>query len=166
METKLLQELFRVFAGDEKYRRFIRALNTASLDSDKLSYWQDSLWTNFVSTMPHCPREYSMIQKLFAICEIHDCDLLADTVLAPYSQLRYTRTQSPETGLQTGMLDNEKHPYLGWPVSPADWPPDENKLVDLLYCSKCRELRDEREHQKATEQSDARKSPVSREFVS
>ncbi|MBX3418747.1 MAG: hypothetical protein KF851_14165 [Pirellulaceae bacterium] len=150
MKSKLLRESFRSYAGDEKYRRFIRALNTASQNAVQLRYWQDVLWTGFASTVPDCPCDYSTIQQLFAVCELHDCDLLTDTVLAPYSQLRHSRTQSPDTGLQAGTIDNDKYPYPGWPVSPDDWPPHENKFVDVLYCPKCRELRAQRERENET----------------
>jgi hypothetical protein len=145
MELQLLREAFRAYAGDDKYRRFIRALNTANIDADRLRYWQDEIWNQFAETTSNCPRDYVTIQKIFAVCEVHDRELLADTVLAPYSQLRNYRTQSPDTGLQTGTIDNENYPYPGWPVSPDDWPPNENKMVDVLYCPKCRELRAERE---------------------
>lgn len=150
MKPNLLREAFRSYAGDDKYRRFIRALNTASMQADRLRYWQDKLWTDFAATASDCPRDYSTIQQLFAVCEMHGCDLRVDTILAPYSQLQNSRTQSPDTGLQAGTIEKEKYPYPGWPVSPDDWPPNENKMVDVLYCPKCRELRAERERENGT----------------
>jgi hypothetical protein len=147
MNTVCLREAFRSYAGDDRYRRFVRSLNTAHINAGRLRYWQHELWSAFAETMSACPRDYTTIMQVFTLCEVHDCDLIADTVLSPYSQIRTYRTQSPDTGLHSGTIDNEKYPYPGWPVSPDDWPPNENKLVDVLYCPRCRELRAERERE-------------------
>ena len=140
-----LRESFRAFAGDENFRRFVHAINTAPFRLKRLRYWQEELWNEFRATTPDCTESYAEIQQLFAICEVHGYELERDTVLAPYSQLRYHRTESPDSGLHSGMMDTKQYPYPGWGVSPSDWPPAENRMVDVLYCPRCRELRSERE---------------------
>lgn len=162
MDPRRLREAFRSYAGNDRYRRFIRALNTADVEAGRLRYWQDKLWNAFAETQFDCPRDYVTIGQIFAECEVHDCDLLADTVLAPYSQLRNYRTQSPDTGLLSGTIDNVNYPNPGWPVSPDEWPPSQNKMVDVLYCPRCRELRAGRERENGTEPCGEREPPRTR----
>jgi len=144
MNSTELRDAFRTFAGEDAYKKFVRTFNLAPDDFDRLRFWQDTLWSKFSSTHPNFPTESQSIRDAFRVCELHDETLLLDSVLAPYSQLRPRITESPDTGLHHG-ISCVDCPYPGWGMSPEDWPPEENKMVDVLYCPTCRDNRKHRE---------------------
>src|SRR5262245_21287399 len=132
MNGTSVRTAFRRFVGEDQYRRFVRALNTARPGARALRFWQERLWDDFAASTPSIPGTFEQVRGCFGICEIHDRELLNDTVLAPYSQIRYCATQSPDLGLPKGLAGAEDFPYSGWGVSPNDWQPGATRLVEVL----------------------------------
>lgn len=78
MDTIAVREAFRSFVGDEKFRKFVRAVNTSR--RDRLLYWQEQLWQQFSAEQPMMELPAASIREVFQFCEIHGCELERDTI--------------------------------------------------------------------------------------
>jgi hypothetical protein len=84
---------FRDFAGQERYRRFVRTLNRECRRKQRLFFWQEELWRQFVASTPGAPTDEATIMNTFRICDVHGCDLeaLPCTDLSPRpDEIRHT----------------------------------------------------------------------------
>ena len=125
---------FRKYAGEEVFSKFVHTLNRLPIHYEKMRHRQQKLWDSFASEIPSIPTDFAMIRECLTICEIHGLRLQLDSVDAPYSQIQYTRTQSPGGNCP-------EFPYPGWSVSVEDWGDANTRKMDILYCPQCRELR-------------------------
>ncbi len=133
---------FMAFAGEGRFRAFVRALNTAPASLLRLRYWQAELWARFTRADPRWPADFASVREVFRACEVHAAELLRDTVLAPAGQIQWRETQSPDLGFPDSPREFAELPYPGWGVDPTAYPPSyPTKLVGLWYCPVCRELR-------------------------
>ncbi len=77
MDRSAIREAFREFAGEPRFRRFMHALNTRC--SDRLLFWQEKLWREFVVQNPAADLQFDALRKAFHFCEIHGCELASET---------------------------------------------------------------------------------------
>jgi hypothetical protein len=78
MDAQKLRILFRDFAGEDRYRKFVRAIDGACQSKHRLLFWQQDLWQEFVLAIPLAPlapRSDSEILAAFRVCYCHGCDL-------------------------------------------------------------------------------------------
>lgn len=86
MEAVEVRRAFAAFAGEDLFRAFVRALNTAPMALTRLRFWQEELWVAFVQADPHWPADFAAVREAFRICEVHGCELACDAVHAPAGQ--------------------------------------------------------------------------------
>ena len=73
MHGSAIREAFRAFAGEARFRKFVHAINTRC--PDRLLFWQDKLWQEFVVQNPHAHLQFDALREAFHFCEIHGCEL-------------------------------------------------------------------------------------------
>jgi hypothetical protein len=147
MDDFALRHQFSRFAGHEKFRDFVRALNWAPIELKRLRFWQQQLWDSFVQANPQWPSDFSHAREAFRICEVHRQSLIRDKVWgagAPSNE-----TQSPDMRRPNTPCEFIMFPYPGWGLDPAKWPDGYLKLIEIWYCPECRSRRAEweAEHQ-------------------
>lgn len=75
MNALEIRSEFRRFAGEERYRKFVRAINRASRGKGRLLYWQEDLWAEFLSSCGMNRLSSAEIIEFFSVCDIHDCQI-------------------------------------------------------------------------------------------
>jgi hypothetical protein len=141
MDSAELRRAFAAFAGDDRFRAFVRALNAAPVSLTRLRYWQGELWAAFVAADPRWPADFAAAREAFRVCEVHGCELARDAVHAPAGQIQWRHTQSPDCGFPDFPPAFAAFPYSGWGVDPSAWAGAGTRLVEVWYCPECRRLR-------------------------
>ena len=136
-----LRTAFSKFVGKERFNEFVKTLNTAHIDLKRLRFWQEQLWKRFVQSHPDWPVNFGIVREAFRFCEVHGCDLLRGTVLAPSGQIQQMETQSGDSGRRGCLIGNQDFPYCGWSVNPDDWVGCGTRTMEIWFCPTCRELR-------------------------
>lgn len=90
MDSAALRALFRRYAGPERYRRFMRAINGACRGKGRLFFWQEQLWRAFAETAPGTPMNDTDVMRVFAVCDVHECPLLQLAEETPLPEVRDT----------------------------------------------------------------------------
>src|SRR6187401_2409631 len=114
MDAAELRRAFAAFAGEDRFRSFIRALNVAPVSLTRLRFWQEDLWAAFVEVDLRWPAEFPGIREAFRVCEVHGCQLARDSVFAPAGQIQRSHTQSPDSGSPEFPPAFAAFPYPGW----------------------------------------------------
>lgn len=83
MEAAELRSRFRQFAGEDQYRKFVRALNRAGHTKERLLHWQEELWNAFVADSGASARDAHEIFDIFRVCFVHDRELRPPTTNEP-----------------------------------------------------------------------------------
>jgi hypothetical protein len=71
MDVANVRGLFRDFAGEDRYREFVRTLNRVSLRKGRLFFWQEQLWREFVANAPGVPTSEQEVMDMFRVCDVH-----------------------------------------------------------------------------------------------
>ncbi|MFO0965896.1 MAG: hypothetical protein U0793_09980 [Gemmataceae bacterium] len=90
METHELRALFRVFAGADRYRKFVRAVSHTCRDKNRLLFWQEQLWNDFAASLANPSFAGEDIIRAFSVCDVHDCELQAHPIDEAFSEVRDT----------------------------------------------------------------------------
>ncbi len=90
MDTRELQASFRRFAGHERYRKFVRAINRACRSKGRLFFWQEQLWDEFAATIPDGLKTGNEVMAAFRVCDVHDCPLQSPPDDKPLVEIRDT----------------------------------------------------------------------------
>jgi hypothetical protein len=141
MDATAMRRAFAAFAGEDRFRSFVRALNKAPVSLNRLRFWQAKLWAAFVGIDPRWPADFAAVRDAFRVCEVHGAELLRDAVHAPAGQIQWLHTQSPDSGWPNPPAEFATFPYPGWGVDPAAWTGAGTRLMDVWYCPECRRLR-------------------------
>jgi hypothetical protein len=75
MDINEVRVAFREFAGEVRFRKFVRAVSQRCHRKERLFFWQEQLWGNFVCTVPRAARCPDEILRAFRICDVHGCEL-------------------------------------------------------------------------------------------
>src|SRR5215475_3770994 len=75
MDAHDVKTAFRKFAGEERFRKFVRAVSQRCPGKGRLFFWHEQLWREFVASAPGAPTSQDEILKAFRICDVHGCDL-------------------------------------------------------------------------------------------
>jgi hypothetical protein len=79
MTASEFRELFRAFAGTDRYRRFIQALNPRCRWRGRFLYWQEQLLSRFAAEVPVGDVSFERVEPLLRVCELHWTELAPDT---------------------------------------------------------------------------------------
>jgi hypothetical protein len=140
MDAAELRRAFVTFAGEDRFRAFVRVLNDDPVSLTRLRFWQEKLWAAFVRADPRWPADFVAVREAFRVCEIHGCELARDAVHAPAGQIQRTHTQSPDSGFPD-FPSFAAFPYSGWGIDPLAWAGAGTRLMEVWYCPECRNLR-------------------------
>lgn len=120
--------------GTEKYRLFVAETHYAN----RLRYWQERLWEPFASENG-LNLDFSAIQRCFAVCHVHECELKTDTVPILYG--------TPITPTQAELdVPNALFPRAGLIVG-GGCCVGEQTTAEVQYCPQCRVAHDRWESQ-------------------
>lgn len=124
---------FKKFVGNDKYTHFILTLYEAFPLREKLFFWQEELLNKFSQEYNIEEIEYKNVYEIFNHCPIHDFELKKDTV-----KIVDGNDITPKTSY-------EKEKKL-FPMANINAPRDLERFsypkdVDVVYCEKCRELK-------------------------
>ena len=75
-----LRAQFLTFCGPSRFRKFARSLSRKSdnpLRFDRLRFWQERLWEQFVVACPAAPTDVQEIGVCLEWCDLHDTPLVA-----------------------------------------------------------------------------------------
>jgi hypothetical protein len=75
MDIGEIRTAFRKFVGEERFRKFVRAVSQRYPEKGRLFFWQEQLWDKFVSTVAGVGAGQDEIPRAFCICDVHDCEL-------------------------------------------------------------------------------------------
>src|SRR5262245_41126742 len=97
MDASEFRATFASFAGPDRYRQFVRALNGEGRWRGRFMYWQEELLARFAASIPSANVVFERVEPLLRICELHEVELVADSK-APSRRCRgavtdYTRAQ-------------------------------------------------------------------------
>jgi len=79
MTPSELRTQFLDFCGPPKFRKFARSLVKLSdepMAFDRLRYWQELLWSQFVSRVPESPTDATEIGSCLHWCDLHNTQLV------------------------------------------------------------------------------------------
>jgi hypothetical protein len=129
MEASEFRNVFISFAGPDRYRQFVRALNRGGRWRGRLLYWQETLLAEFVATYPSVEVAFELVEPLLRVCELHGAELAHDPEGLSHrcrgAVSDYTRAQA------------EQFPNTDCgPVVMGRW--FENFRQGLWYCPACR----------------------------
>ena len=72
MDTRELRASFLRFAGQDRYRKFVRTINGACRSKNRLLFWQEELWQEFAATIADPPNVDKEVMDAFNVCDVHD----------------------------------------------------------------------------------------------
>jgi len=75
LDADKIKTAFREFAGDERYRKFVRAISQRCPEKGRLFFWQEQLWNEFSSAHPEDTTSQGEILRILRVCYIHNSDL-------------------------------------------------------------------------------------------
>src|SRR5688572_29791891 len=75
MNVGEVRTAFREFAGEERFREFVRAVSQRCPEKGRLFFWQEQMWGEFVSTVAGVGTCQDEILRIFRICDVHGCEL-------------------------------------------------------------------------------------------
>ncbi|MBX9653490.1 hypothetical protein K2Y11_07695 [bacterium] len=128
-----LRLLFRRFAGTERYVRFVRAINRLN-DKNRLRFWQQDLWNDFVVANSISPRTTDEIVSLLSVCYVHEIPLLHTTTISTTPAIRSTpEYESAEFNLFPYAI-NDGLLCLECRDSRKRWIEDNDELCRILRC--------------------------------
>jgi hypothetical protein len=78
MEASEFRKSFSSFAGPDRYRQFVRALNAGGRWRSRFQYWQERLLAEFVASFPSAEVAFERVESLLRVCELHVADLAHD----------------------------------------------------------------------------------------
>jgi hypothetical protein len=78
MEASEFRNLFCSFAGPDRYRQFVRALNVGGRWRGRFQYWQERLIAGFLASFPSAEVGFERVEALLRVCELHGADLAHD----------------------------------------------------------------------------------------
>lgn len=87
MDAIPVRAAFRSFVGEEKFRKFVRTVNT--WQRDRLPYWLEQLWRRFSAEHPTMELSVAPLREVFRFCEVHDCELEQGTIPVRYGLFRF-----------------------------------------------------------------------------
>lgn len=80
MTPNELRVQFLDFCGPERFRKFARSLFKLSDDAlrfDRLRYWQELLWAQFLARCPDAPKDVNEIGSYLHWCDLHNAPFIA-----------------------------------------------------------------------------------------
>lgn len=122
------------FLGEERYRKFLRLLNTTCMHRGRLLFWQEDAWKEFVAAHPQWEMNYESLREQLRVCWVHGCELFGTRkrVYGPGVHLNYTREY---TEVWSRMFPNS-HEDLPERVTAGGYPlPIE--LAEVWECPEC-----------------------------
>jgi hypothetical protein len=133
MDTVALRQAFMSFAGEERYRQFIRQLNMTCNSLGRIRYWQEELWGNFVRLHPEYNLDLNALSAAFRLCDVHSQELSLERFDVLDSQMHwdtnYIRARADMFPYATPLGSNLCIPGESLPT----------KRVEVWCCPSCRE---------------------------
>lgn len=125
---------FRSFCGEDRYRKFLKTINTDAIHKHRLYHWQEELWNEFCNTHHH--HEYLYIPSddllnAFRICHIHEQRLLDDHVPADYGYRRFP--------LDYSIALEESFPFANMMYCDGPSKRERHANHNVKYCPTCRD---------------------------
>jgi hypothetical protein len=78
VEASEFRAAFASFAGPDRYRQFLRALNREGRWRGRLLYWQEELLARFAEAVPSAEVTFERVESLLRVCELHGAELAPD----------------------------------------------------------------------------------------
>jgi hypothetical protein len=129
-----IADAFRGFVPDDRFRKFVRTLNTTGRSKRRLLAWQDALWKQFAATRTDAPRSFDEIADALRVCPVHLVRMSPEEVPIAYGLWHF----SPE---QVRALQ-DTFPFANYMVFGPDW--HEPQATDVVpVCPACRQALDE-----------------------
>jgi hypothetical protein len=75
MPPAKLRASFLQFAGQARYRKFVRSLALVERNQARLFFWQELLWREFATKEPAAPKDERTVMELLRVCDVHDTTL-------------------------------------------------------------------------------------------
>ena len=130
-DFKKIRRDFYNFVGDTNiYNKFVRHLNCSN--QGRLLFKQEMRWNSFQDKI--LGREYGFdeIQEIFRVCEVHNIDLVKDTVKLKQGHLDYSREYEQASANLFPYACSS--PYFVWDTKGQ-------KAIDVWFCQKCRDAK-------------------------
>jgi hypothetical protein len=133
---------FQASIPDERFRKFLRVLQTTALRKGRLLAWQDFLWAKFRETCPEAPASFVEIAEALRMCPVHLSRMSMAEVPIQYGLWHFSQ--------QELKAKDDLFPFANYVVHGPDWG-GAAKTALVPVCSECREARDlwDRTHTKA-----------------
>jgi hypothetical protein len=78
MEASDYRKALASFAGPERYRKFVRALNKGGRWRGRFQHWQERLLARFLASFPYAEVTFEQVEPMVRVCELHGADLAQD----------------------------------------------------------------------------------------
>ncbi len=128
MDAVPVRAAFRCYVGEEKFRKFVRTVNT--WQRDRLPYWLEQLWRRFSSEHPMMELSVASLREIFRFCEVHDCELEQDTI-----PIRYGLFCFPPEYIEAR---DRLFPYARTVACIDDGFRSDRTAMEVSYCPLCR----------------------------
>jgi hypothetical protein len=133
LKTEDIRIGFKEMVGNEKYIHFVLTLYEAFPLRNRLFFWQEQLLEDFTNKFDLETIEFGQVHEIFNHCPVHNYELKDDNVLIVdgneiNSKVSYEREKEffPMANIHAPRdLERFKYP----------------KDVNVVYCKKCRELK-------------------------
>jgi hypothetical protein len=124
---------FRLYAGQEKYRQFLFAINNSAPAEQRLKFWQEHLWAEFVKKNPgHDELGTVNVLQLFRICPVHGCRMAISNAGIRYGKPSNMYLFGWYAKLRDALFPFGRMSVLGGcMVGPES-------VCSVIYCRRCR----------------------------
>lgn len=79
MDVTEFRRSFSLFAGPDRYCRFVRAVNNGGRWRGRFLFWQEDLLARFADVTDFGEVAFKRVEPLLRICEMHEVELAPDT---------------------------------------------------------------------------------------
>lgn len=125
---------FREFAGEEKYKDFLVQIHRFARHRERLRFWQQALWKEFVTDNPDCEMTHEELCAVFNVCELHGLELKSK--LVPVFDGCIDNAREYEIDM------TQRFPHASRDIVSTEGGPKESDQAKIWYCEECDQVRE------------------------
>jgi len=130
-EAVALRKALAIFLGNERFHKFVKE----GVRGGRLRYWQEKEWFRFVAVHQEFAVSLDELALALRICELHDKELLPDTVEVFHGCIDYADWYTEAR--------NRFFPHAASDSWSTEGAPFEEDCIEVWYCPVCREAKAE-----------------------
>lgn len=130
LEPQLARQTMLAAFGQDRYKKFVAALNGRCQSKGRMFFWQDEMWEEVQKQLKVRISDFKVISELFRHCHVHGDDLEQELVRVVYGTRKLT-------GAYIEAMESI-FPYANEVYFGPCWKEPPNHR-EVFFCNGCRE---------------------------